>query len=111
VAMLTNAGGPGILAAEACGAHGSTRGRWRLGRSAPSPSSPPGASLANQVDLVAGASPHDFARALRVLADDPAVDAVVTIFVPALVTRADDVAHAVVGVISAGCDVRSPRSS
>jgi acyl-CoA synthetase (NDP forming) len=36
-----------------------------------------------------------------VLADDPAVDAVVTIFVPPLVTRADDVADAIAGVASA----------
>jgi len=96
VAILTNAGGPGILAADACGAHGldvpllgdETQSALRAFAS-------PDAAVGNPVDLVAGASAEDFGRALRVLMDDPAIDAVVTIFVPPLVTRGDEVAQAI----------------
>jgi acetyl coenzyme A synthetase (ADP forming)-like protein len=102
VAILTNAGGPGILAADACAAHGlDTPGLGAETQRALAEFAAPEAALGNPVDLVAGASADDFARALRVLADDPAVDAVVTIFVPPLVTRADDVADAIAGVASA----------
>jgi acetyl coenzyme A synthetase (ADP forming)-like protein len=96
VAILTNAGGPGILAADACAANGldvpplSDETQRALRAFAA-----PEASVANPVDLVAGASADDFARALRVLTDDTAIDAVVTIFVPPLVTRAEDVARAI----------------
>ncbi len=96
VAILTNAGGPGILAADACGAHGLdapalSADTQRALRAFAAPE----AAVANPVDLIAGASADDFARALRILTADPAVDAVVTIFVPPLVTRVEDVARAI----------------
>jgi hypothetical protein len=55
----------------------------------------PDASVRNPVDLVAGASAADFERALRVVLADNAVDAVIAIFVPPLVTEASDVARAI----------------
>ena len=91
---------PGILAADACEAHGLDAPALSRRRPRPrcAPFAAPEAAVANPVDLIAGASADDFARALRVLTDDPAVDAVVTIFVPPLVTRADDVARAIADV-------------
>jgi acetate---CoA ligase (ADP-forming) len=106
VAIVTNAGGPGILAADACAAHGLEAPALAAEtRSALQAFASPDASLGNPVDLVAGASADDFARAVRIVADDPAVDAVVPIFVPPLVTQAGDVARAIAGVAAAGCDV------
>ena len=45
--------------------------------------------------MIASASADDYQRALEALAADPSVDAVVAIFIPPLVTQADDVADAV----------------
>lgn len=95
VAILTNAGGPGILAADACEAEGLTVPRLSdssvtalramLAREA---------SVANPVDMVASASPDQYERALAVLLADEGIDAVLAIFIPPLVTKTEDVARA-----------------
>lgn len=96
VAILTNAGGPGILAADACQSHGlivsdlSATTREALGQLLPAE-----ASVANPVDMLASASAEHYERALRLLLDDDHVDSVLVIFIPPLMTSADDVAHAV----------------
>ncbi|NOT09801.1 MAG: CoA-binding protein [Gemmatimonadales bacterium] len=89
--VLTNAGGPGILAADACEAHG-----LELPELAPAtvarlaPLFPPEASVRNPLDMIASASPTGYREALGALLDDPAVDAALAIFVPPLgVTQAD----------------------
>jgi acetyl coenzyme A synthetase (ADP forming)-like protein len=96
VAILTNAGGPGILAADACEAHGlklpalsdetTTTLRSFL---------VPEASVANPVDMIASASPEQFERALKTVLADDAVDSVLVIFIPPLITKLEDVAAAV----------------
>jgi acyl-CoA synthetase (NDP forming) len=55
----------------------------------------PDAAVQNPVDLVAGASADDFERALRVVLADDVIDALLVVFVPPLVTSADDVARAI----------------
>src|SRR4051812_29493662 len=97
VAVLTNAGGPGIICADACEAAGlrieplaeATRTRLAEGL-------PPEASTANPVDMIASATAEQYTRALHVLLEDDAVDAVITIFVRPLAARAADVARGVV---------------
>jgi acetate---CoA ligase (ADP-forming) len=97
VAILTNAGGPGILCADACGAEGldvpelSEQTRAELRALLPAE-----ASVSNPVDMIASATAEQYRRAIGILARDPNVDAIVTIFVPPLVTKPDDVAHAIV---------------
>jgi acetyl coenzyme A synthetase (ADP forming)-like protein len=96
VAIVTNGGGPGILAADACTAAGlevpelaaETQATLRAFVS-------PDASVRNPVDLVASAAADTYGRALQTLIADPAIDAVIALFVPPLVTRAEDVADAV----------------
>ncbi len=98
VAIVSNGGGPGILASDACEGVGlvvpelssATQSALRSFVS-------PDASTANPVDLVASATAATYERALRTVLADPDVDAVLTIFVPPLVTNADDVARAIVG--------------
>jgi acyl-CoA synthetase (NDP forming) len=46
--------------------------------------------------MLATASAEHYARAMRLLLDDPNVDSLVTIFIPPLVTRAADVASGLV---------------
>ena len=99
VAVLTNVGGGGVLAADACVTAGLTvdplpdelqaRLRAALG---------PLASTTNPVDAGAAVQPHAFAAALRCLLESPAVDAVVTVTTP---TGVSDPAP---GVLSAATD-------
>jgi acyl-CoA synthetase (NDP forming) len=48
------------------------------------------------VDLIASASADQYREAIRIVGRDPGVDAVIVIFIPPLVTRADDVARALI---------------
>ncbi len=99
VAILTNAGGLGILCADACEAAG-------LSVSELSPPTtttlerllPAEASAHNPVDMIASASAAQYGEALRILLADPTVHSVVVIFIPPLVTRAEDVAAALITV-------------
>jgi acetyl coenzyme A synthetase (ADP forming)-like protein len=96
IAILTNAGGPGILAADACQAYGlevaevSAAAKRALRAMLPAP-----ASVNNPIDMLASASAQHYEDALRVLLSDPGVDSVLAIFIPPLVTNADDVAAAI----------------
>jgi acetyl coenzyme A synthetase (ADP forming)-like protein len=96
VAVLTNAGGPAIVCADACDAAGlrietlSAGTRARLAEVLPSE-----ASTANPVDMIASATADQYKRSLRILLDDDAVDAVVTIFVRPLAARAAEVARGI----------------
>ena len=96
VAVLTNAGGPGILCADACEAEGlrieplSAATRARLAEALPAE-----ASTANPVDMIASATPEQYERSLRILLEDDEVDAVVTIFVRPLASRAAEVARGI----------------
>ncbi len=83
VAVLTNAGGPAILATDALVSWGlelaslseSTRATLR-GLLVPE------ASIANPIDMVASATAENYRRALGVLLADRGVDSVLVIFVP-----------------------------
>jgi acetyl coenzyme A synthetase (ADP forming)-like protein len=95
VAILTNAGGPGILAADACESNG---------LQVPPLSAATQASLSallvdeasrqNPVDMIASASPSDYGAALRVLGQSEEVDAIVVIFIPTGAIDTDQVAAA-----------------
>jgi acetyl coenzyme A synthetase (ADP forming)-like protein len=88
VAIVTNAGGPGILAADACDSAGLTMAvlsdatRDRLAARLPAT-----ASLQNPVDMVAAAGGAEFQSAIEAVLADPAVDALITIFVPVDVSK------------------------
>ncbi|HEY2924188.1 MAG TPA: acetate--CoA ligase family protein, partial [Candidatus Eisenbacteria bacterium] len=96
VAILTNAGGPGIMAADACESAGLSVAKLETktvkGLKA---FLPPEASVKNPVDMIASADAPSYERSLRLLAQDKNVDAVIVIFVPPLVTGAEEVARAI----------------
>ncbi|HEX4805343.1 MAG TPA: GNAT family N-acetyltransferase [Conexibacter sp.] len=93
VAIVTNAGGPGILAADACVAAGLELPALPAEvQEAIATRVPAGAALGNPVDLLAAASPQAFAAAIEAIGASGAVDAIVAVFVPPLVTEAADVA-------------------
>jgi acetyl coenzyme A synthetase (ADP forming)-like protein len=96
VAILTNAGGPGILAADACQAHGlSVAELSDTTTAALRAFLPAAASVRNPVDMLASAPPEHYRQALETILRDDQVDSVVVIFIPPLVTDADAVAAAI----------------
>jgi acetyl coenzyme A synthetase (ADP forming)-like protein len=96
VAIVTNAGGPGILAADACEAHGLTLPTLSDATLTELRSFlPREASVGNPVDMIASASAANYERTLRAVLADEGVDSVLVIFIPPLVTAAEDVAAAV----------------
>ncbi len=96
VAIVTNGGGPGILAADACIAAGLEVAELPVATQATLRSFvSPDAGVSNPIDLVASATAETYARTLEVLIAEPNVDVLLVIFVPPLVTRAEDVAAAI----------------
>ncbi len=94
VAIVTNAGGPGILCADACQAAGlqvvelqdGVRRRLRSFLD-------PQASVGNPIDMIASAPARNYRRAIETLLAERSCDAILAIFVPPLVTEAGDVAR------------------
>jgi acetyl coenzyme A synthetase (ADP forming)-like protein len=95
-AVVTNAGGPGILAADALEARGLelpafapiTESRLRL-------LLPEEASLRNPVDMIASATADAYREVLTAVLADPGVDSAIAIFVPPVVTKQCDVVDAI----------------
>ena len=97
VAILTNAGGPGILCADACEAEGlEIPALGEASQAALRAMLPLEASVGNPVDMIASASAAQYQEAIRIIGHDPRIDALVVIFIPPLVTRPEDVARAIV---------------
>lgn len=100
IAVLTNAGGPGAIAADAL-----EEGGLSLAQLASETNEklramlPPAASIRNPVDMLAGAGPREYADCLRALLDDDGVDGVIVILPPPPMTTAAEVAGAIIPVI------------
>jgi acetate---CoA ligase (ADP-forming) len=107
VAILTNAGGPGILAADACEANKlELPSLTEATRSALRAFLPAAASVNNPVDMLASAPAEHYRRALELILLDEHVDSVITIFIPPLVTDPKSVAAAIAE--GARADPRKP---
>ncbi len=99
VAIVTNAGGPGIIIADACEAHGlEVVELTEATRAHLAAHFPEEASLRNPVDMIASANPQSYRVAVEAVLADPGVDAVIATFVPPLGVRQEDVAEAIVSV-------------
>jgi len=96
VVIVTNAGGPGILCADACATSGlevaelPPRLRAQLRRFLPSD-----ASLGDPIDMIATATANDYRRTIEAVGRSGIADAIIVIFVPPLVTEATDIATAI----------------
>ncbi|MFI5027623.1 MAG: GNAT family N-acetyltransferase [Solirubrobacterales bacterium] len=96
VGILTNAGGPAIMCADACEAAGlevpaaPEEIRDRLREFLPEQ-----ASLGNPVDMIASASAEQYRRAIEVLGSWEDFDALIVIFIRPLQTRAEEVDMAI----------------
>lgn len=94
LAIISNAGGPAVLATDRLASHGGALARlsedtlrqldaelnthWSKG---------------NPVDILGDGSAQQYARAIRLCAQDPGVDALLVIYVPQAITPAEDVAR------------------
>lgn len=100
VAIISNAGGAAILAADATEDHGlevpelsvATKSKLRAFLN-------PDASVGNPVDMVASASPENYEHAIRAVSEDENVDAVVVIFIPPLELEPKVIAASVVKAV------------
>ena len=96
VAVLTNAGGLGIVCADACEAAGldlpalSDETVAALGAFLPAE-----ASSANPIDMLGGSTAATYAQALPLVLSDPRVDALIVLFAPTVTATAAEVAEAV----------------
>jgi acetyl coenzyme A synthetase (ADP forming)-like protein len=100
VAVLTNAGGPGVTAADALEAGGQRLAELsEATRHALQAILPPAASLQNPVDMLASASPEQFAACLKLLLEDEGVDSAMVIAPPPPMYTAGAVAKALIPVI------------
>ncbi len=97
VAVITNAGGPGIMAADAVENLG-----MRLEPLTPAVADyvrqnlPAAASVANPVDVLGDADPDRYAMALKAVLADEKVDAVVVILTPQAMSNPDATADAII---------------
>lgn len=99
VAVVTNAGGPGIMATDAlerAGLHlasltAETQAKLREGL-------PPAASVLNPVDVLGDAMADRYALAINAVADDPNVGAILVILTPQIMTQIRETADAVTAV-------------
>lgn len=88
VAIITNAGGPGVMAADALARSSLVLGglseqtRRRLANVLPS-----SASIANPVDILGDAEPARFEQAVRAVLGDAGIDAVVVLLTPQAMTE------------------------
>jgi acetyl coenzyme A synthetase (ADP forming)-like protein len=109
VGVLTNAGGLGILCADACEAAGLTLPQLadatveRLRAVLPVE-----ASVANPVDMLGSAVGVTYEQALPPLLEDPGLDAVIVLFVPPVVAGAEEVAEAVARAVERAGDAEKP---
>ncbi len=92
VAILTNAGGPAIMATDACvnlGLEIAALSQSTL--DALAAFLPPEASIANPIDMIASATPEGYSKALHAILADEQVDMVMVINVRPLLTNPIDV--------------------
>ena len=99
-AVLTNAGGPGAIAADALDAVGLQLATLsEATRSALRAFLPEAASVRNPVDMLAAAGPFEYANGLTALLADEGVDSVMVIMAPPPMTTAAGIGGAIIPLI------------
>jgi acetate---CoA ligase (ADP-forming) len=90
--ILTNAGGPGIMATDTAINLGLTLGKLTKRTTAQLRQLlPPEASVANPVDMTPKADPSNYARCARLMLEDEEIDSLMVISVPPILVGAKDV--------------------
>ena len=96
VAIVTNAGGPGIIATDACASLGLEMSNFNAETYKELEAVlPEEASTQNPVDILGDGGPERYEKSLDIVLNDENVDAVIAIFVPPLMSRPLEVALAI----------------
>ena len=96
VAIVTNAGGPGIMATDACADAGLTLSHLSQATvDALKENLPPYAAFYNPVDVISDASAERFAKAVAIVLRDPAVHSVLVLATPTAHTAVEVIAKAI----------------
>ena len=104
IAIVTNAGGPGIMATDACERAGlQLASLERETLDALREGLPPEASVLNPVDVVGDALPDRYGLALETVLEDANVGGVIVILAPQVMTHAAETAR-IIGELSARYD-------
>jgi acyl-CoA synthetase (NDP forming) len=104
VGVLTNAGGLGILCADACAAAGLELPELsEQTRAVLQPLLPEDASLANPIDLLGSATGATFEAVIPALLQDKRLDSLIVLFVPPVVAGAEEVAVAIQDAVGRAC--------
>jgi acetyltransferase len=99
VAVITNAGGPGIMAADAIERRGLNFAKLNEETIAKlAEHLPPAANLYNPVDVLGDALADRYELALKVVLEDPNVDVVLILLTPQAMTQTADTARAIVKI-------------
>ena len=103
VAIVTNAGGPGILAADACSAAGLAVDEFSNGTCARLESFlPQMGSFNNPIDMIASAGTTEYRQTLETLLSAEDVDAIIVIYTTVDPRRTDEVLSAIETGVAAG---------
>jgi acetyl coenzyme A synthetase (ADP forming)-like protein len=109
VAVLTNAGGLGILCADACESAGLTLPPLAESTLEELRAVLPGeASTSNPVDMLGSAVGATYREVLPILLRDTGVDSVIVLFVPPVVAGAEEVAEAIAAAVGDAHDNDKP---
>jgi acetyl coenzyme A synthetase (ADP forming)-like protein len=99
VAVITNAGGPGIMAADAIEQKGLTFAKLEDKTSKKLAAGlPPAANVYNPIDVLGDALADRYEFALDIALDDPDVDSALVLLTPQAMTQAKETAEAVVRI-------------
>jgi acetyl coenzyme A synthetase (ADP forming)-like protein len=109
IGILTNAGGPAILAVDAAEAAElkvpqlSEATKEKLRNALPA-----AAAINNPIDMTANGGPEQYRACLEALYDEPGLDAILVIFIPPLVTPSSEVARVISEVACAHSQKNRP---
>lgn len=94
VAIITNAGGPGVMAADAVEqAEMEVASLHRNTLIALREKLPSAAIVSNPIDILGDADPQRFSQAVQVVQQDKSVDAIIIIITPHAMTKPDEIAR------------------
>jgi len=99
IAIVTNAGGPGVMATDALERNHLVLAQLSSDtQAALEVALPPAASVGNPVDVLGDARSDRYGAALKCVLEDPGVDGVVVILTPQLMTEVEDTASTLIEV-------------
>ncbi len=110
VGIITNAGGPAILCTDACEASGLTVPELSAStRAVLAAFLPSAAALNNPVDLIASATPEQYAQAIEAVLKADEVDALIILYVSLMAADVSPIADGILAGLAAAHESNAPK--